>query len=377
MQRLAAEVLTDQDDRRDDPEDGVERHRDADADDRQPEGMQTVRAGDRVDRLAQAVLEGPVEDHRHRHDQQGRQIQQRDGAQAPARRHDGLLLGCRLGDPRIGTLMSGPPTRKEVDGEQHAHGDHEQQDRDGRRTGVVAGLDAPVDVDGRRLGLEGDVPGQQDQRAELADRAGEGERAAGDDRRRQVGKQDAPEDPVVGSPERGGGLLHLPIDLHQDRLHRPDHERKRHEEQRHDHSHSGVGGVDPNRGVGPVESQEDEARDDCRQSERQVDDRVEEPLAAEVVTNEHPRDQRPHHRVDRNDDHRGDQGELDGGDSLLVGDRVEEVPEPIAEAPAEDGGQREQHDQADPQDRGAADEHRPAEGGTEAHPRRSGYSGVG
>ena len=52
-------------------------------------------------------------------------------------------------------------------------------------------------------------------------------------------------------------------------------------------------------------------------------------------------------------------------------------PSPSREATADHRGQREQNDEADPEQRGAAGETRAAEGGSEAHPRRSGYSGVG
>ena len=82
--RLPAELLADQHHRSNHAEDRVQGHCDADADNGQPEGVQAVRAGDRIDRLAEAVLEGPVEDHRHGDDQQRRQVDQRDGPEPPA-----------------------------------------------------------------------------------------------------------------------------------------------------------------------------------------------------------------------------------------------------------------------------------------------------
>src|SRR3712207_8558459 len=51
-----------------------------------------------------------------------------------------------------------------------------------------------------------------------------------------------------------------------------------------------------------VERQQREAGDDRRQRERQVDERVDEALAAEVVADQHPGDDRAHHRVDRGED---------------------------------------------------------------------------
>ena len=102
----------------------------------------------------------------------------------------------------------------------------------GGRTGRVAALDAPEDVDGRDLGLERQVPRDQHDRAELADRPREGERDPREDRREQVRKDDVAERPERPGPERGGGLLHLAVELEQHGLHRPDHERQRHEQQR-------------------------------------------------------------------------------------------------------------------------------------------------
>src|SRR4051794_1933122 len=78
-----------------------------------------------------------------------------------------------------------------ADAEKHAERDPEQHERHGRRTGRIVVLHLPEDVDGSRLGLEGDVPRDEDDGAELSDRAREGERDAGEDRGRQ-GRQDDP-----------------------------------------------------------------------------------------------------------------------------------------------------------------------------------------
>ena len=55
--------------------------------------------------------------------------------------------------------------------------------------------------------------------------------------------------------------------------------------------------VDPDRRARPVERQQQQPGHDRRQRERQVDDRVHDRLAAEVVADEHPRGDRPEHRV--------------------------------------------------------------------------------
>ena len=69
-------------------------------------------------------------------------------------------------------------------------------------------------------------------RAELADRAGEGERHAREDRGHQVRQHDPAEDREAARAERGGGLLHVAVELEQHRLDRAHHERQRHEEER-------------------------------------------------------------------------------------------------------------------------------------------------
>src|SRR5437763_10875588 len=72
------------------------------------------------------------------------------------------------------------------DQRQHQQRDHQQHDRQRGRglRGVV--LDVGEDHDARDLRLAGD----KHQRAELADRAGEGQRAAGHDRRAERGQDD-------------------------------------------------------------------------------------------------------------------------------------------------------------------------------------------
>ena len=96
----------------------------------------------------------------------------------------------------------------------------------------VVALDLAEDVDGRDLGVERQVPRDQHDRAELADRARERERDAGEDRRQQVREDDAPEDADRPRAEAGGRLLHLAVELEQHGLHGADDERQRHEEQR-------------------------------------------------------------------------------------------------------------------------------------------------
>src|SRR4051812_6957263 len=91
---------------------------------------------------------------------------------------------------RRSTTIGGPPRPGEpadaADREEHEQRQREQDDRDRRRRRHGIRLDPPEDEDRRDLGLERQVAGDQDDRAELADRSREAERRAGQDRRHEV-----------------------------------------------------------------------------------------------------------------------------------------------------------------------------------------------
>src|SRR6188472_252813 len=92
------------------------------------------------------------------------------------------------------SLMARPPASEGADREQHGEREPEEHDRDRRGADRVVALDLAEDVDGRELRLERDVAGDEDDRAELADGAGEAHRGAGEDRGDEVREHDAPED---------------------------------------------------------------------------------------------------------------------------------------------------------------------------------------
>jgi hypothetical protein len=189
------------------------------------------------------------------------------------------------------------------------------------------------------LRLERQIAGDQDDRTDLADRAGERHREAGQDAREDVRKDDPPERLELTRPERARGLLHLRVELEQHRLHGPHHERQRHEEERqvdrpagerHVRREVDEPEVDVERRLDSVEGDDHEADHDRRQGERQVDDRVDETLAAEVVPNEHPRDHRPEHAVRERGERRHRERQLQRRERLRRGD---DVPEPVGAVP--------------------------------------------
>ena len=71
----------------------------------------------------------------------------------------------------------------------------------------------------------------------------------GEDRRPQVREDDPAEGRQRPGAERRGGLLHLPVELEQHRLHGADDERQGDEQQRHDDAGPREGDVDPDRAV--------------------------------------------------------------------------------------------------------------------------------
>ena len=103
----------------------------------------------------------------------------------------------------------------------------------------AAALDASEDEDGRDLGVERDVPGDDHEGPELADGLRERDAAVGED--------DAAERRRPGGAERMRRLLELGIELLQDRLHRADDERQRHEHHRENDRRPREGHVDADR----------------------------------------------------------------------------------------------------------------------------------
>src|SRR4051812_44483780 len=133
-------------------------------------------------------------------------------------------------------IMPRRPAAQSADDEQDGERDREQHERKRRGARDVLGLEPPEDVDGRHLRLERQVPGDEDDRAELADGARERERDSGENRRQEVREDDPAEDRRRARTKRRGRLLHLGVQLEKHGLHRTHDERQRHEQQRQNHA---------------------------------------------------------------------------------------------------------------------------------------------
>ena len=89
---------------------------------------------------------------------------------------------------------------------------------------------------------------------------------------------------------------------------------------------AGEGDVDPDRRLRAVEREQREPGNDRRQSERQVDDRVDHRLAAKVVPHENPGGDRPEHGIEDGDDERCADRQLERCDGLWARDRSPRTP---------------------------------------------------
>src|SRR5438876_11020981 len=200
-------------------------------------------------------------------------------------------------------MVSLAPAFEEVDGEERDERDREQDDGDRRRLGVGELLEPRHDQDGRDLGPERHVARDEDDRAVLAERAREGEREAGDDRR-EDGREDHPQHGLQAvRAQARGGLLDVPVEALEHGLEGTDHEGEADEDQDEHDAEPRVRPLDAERhqeaavpAPGDEQVRIDEPRDGRRKGEGQVDERVEEALEREFVAHEDPRheDADPH-----------------------------------------------------------------------------------
>src|SRR6266849_7945560 len=123
--------------------------------------------------------------------------------------------------PSLRKLVPRGQASDTADGKEGDERDGEEHDGDGRGARPVAAVDLVEDEDGRDLGLEREVARDEHDRADLPDGTGEREGDPGQDPGEDVGQDHAAEDGQLAGAERAGSLLHLSVELVQDRLHRP------------------------------------------------------------------------------------------------------------------------------------------------------------
>ena len=111
----------------------------------------------------------------------------------------------------------------------------------------VEALDPVVDVERGRLGPAEDVARDDEQGAELAERAGDGQRHAVGQAPADRRQGDPPEGPPAARAEGVGDLLLVDAELAEDRHDLADDERQGHEHRRQDHARPGVDDPDARR----------------------------------------------------------------------------------------------------------------------------------
>src|SRR5690606_19372929 len=125
------------------------------------------------------------------------------------RSHGGVSSPC----PACASAIAAAPAfvaedqRDQVDRQQAGERGDQHQRRQCDRAVVVVLLQADGDQQRRDLGLVGLVAGDEDHRAVLAQRAGESEREAGQQRRQQLRQHHPAQGGQARGAERGGGLL--------------------------------------------------------------------------------------------------------------------------------------------------------------------------
>ena len=104
----------------------------------------------------------------------------------------------------------------------------------------------------------------------------------------------------------------------------PDDQEERQTHKRKPDGGAREGHVDAHGAALAIQRKQHDAGDDRGQREGKVDHGVDDPLAAEFVTHEHPCDERPEDGVDERDDQRRNQRQLDRRDGLLARDLAPE-----------------------------------------------------
>jgi hypothetical protein len=234
---------------------------------------------------------------------------------------------------------------------------HEHDERDGGGTGVVVLLQARDDEQGRDFGTHRHVAGDEDHRAVLAERAREGHRESGEQGRAQQRKHDAAECQPAVCAEAGGRFLHLRVHVFEhwlDAAHNErqtdKHERDEDADGREGHADSDLDEPSADPAVLGIETGEGDAGHRRGQRERQIDERVHQPLARKAVAHQNPGDHQPEGHIHRRRGERCAEAQLVGRDHARRADRFPEVRPTGGRRFQEHGAQGHQHDQAQVED---------------------------
>ncbi len=207
----------------------------------------------------------------------------------------------------------------------------------------------------RRLRLAGDAAGDDCDGSVLAEGARRRQDDAVGDAPADRRERHAPERLEARGAQRPGGLVLVGADLAEDGDHLAHDEGQRHEDRGQHDPGCGEDDLDPVFGepaaepaVLAVDQDQGQAYDDRRECERQSDHGVDQP--GPVLRRSADERHRAGHAEDgvgRHSDERGDEGQLEGGNERLVGERLEHGLNAVPEGVVDD--RREGHRQEDQQ----------------------------
>ena len=143
-------------------------------------------------------------------------VQRTAGGSPVARGRRGRVAGretAMVAMLRPRTRRRAAPALEQVDHQEQHERDDQHDHADRRGAGVVELLQLGDDQQRRDLGLHRHVAGDEDHRAVLAERPGEGQREAGEQRRQQRRQDDPPEGLPAAGAEGRGGLFDLRLEV--------------------------------------------------------------------------------------------------------------------------------------------------------------------
>ena len=100
------------------------------------------------------------------------------------------------------------------------------------------------------------------------------------------------------------------------------------------------------RAAGPVERDQRQPGDDRRQGEGEIDQGVDRSLAAELIPHQDPGDDGAHNSVDEGHGQGAEHAQAESSQRLRRGDGLDEAIQAVLRRAHDDGGQRDQHQDA-------------------------------
>ena len=239
-------------------------------------------------------------------------------------------------------------------------GEHREQGRHREGRDEVVFVVEDLDMQRQRVGQAADMARDHADCTELADGTRVAQQHAVEQAEADVRQRHAQEGlEARGTQRECGEFIVAALFLHQRnefaRNEGEGHEHGREHQPRHCEDDADVVFDQPRSepALGTEDQDVDQARHHRRDRERQVDQRHQQGLAAEVVFADQPGRTDAEHQIQRHRDAGDQQGELQRGQRIGLAQRVQVGIEPVAQGFDEDRGQRQQQEKRDEGERGA------------------------